>query len=99
MNDDYIWHTASKMYDMIVESIPKPERKMEYDYIEDCLEYSQTDKVLTICYGQQKLWDNRDEAYRFFTEAFFSSEGSEKERYATILAGIDSGQRVCPDEY
>ena len=66
---------------------------------EDCVEYYQPDKVLTICYGEQRLWDDRDEAYQFFFDAAINSEGSERERYVTILAGIDSGQRVCPDEY
>lgn len=56
-------------------------------------------EIKTICYGQTRLWDNRDDAIKFFAEAIACSEGSERERYAIICSSLLDGEMVCTDEY
>ena len=56
------------------------------------------DSVITICYGQEKQWDNRWDAIDFFTEGTMACDGSERERYTTILLKLMSGETVCSDE-
>lgn len=53
--------------------------------------------VKTICYGQEQIWDSREEAEEFFLKGMFSSEGSERDRYSTIFLKLKEGQEVCSD--
>lgn len=55
-------------------------------------------KVTTICYRQKREWDSREEAENFFLEGVMCCEGSERDRYATILSKLMSGRKVCSDE-
>lgn len=55
------------------------------------------DSVKTVCYGEGKHWDDRKDAINFFAEGMVSSEGSEKDRYATILSQLLEGETVCSD--
>lgn len=59
---------------------------------------SKNDKVTTVCYGERREWDDRQEAIKFFSECFIMSEGSERERYATIYHALVSGEMYCTDE-
>lgn len=59
---------------------------------------NKTDKVTTVCYGENREWNDRQDAIRFFNECFLMSEGSERERYALILSSLISGNTVCTDE-
>ena len=56
------------------------------------------DSVKTICYGEEKVWDNRDEASAFFLKGMTMSEGSEQSRYTKIYTEIMMGMAVCTDE-
>ena len=57
------------------------------------------DTVKVICYGQEKIWDKRDEALRFYLEGMTMSEGSERERYENIYHQLLEGRGVCKDVY
>ena len=61
-------------------------------------EFMVLDSVTTVCYGEEKLWDSRKEAKEFFLEALKATEGSERERYATIYAKLIIGKNYCTDE-
>lgn len=56
------------------------------------------DTVKTICYGEQRVWDSRQEAVDFFLKAVEGSEGSECERYIKIYTELLMGNTVCTDE-
>ena len=56
------------------------------------------DKVTTICYGKEEIWNSREEAMAFFLEGMAASEGSEHERYSTIYVKLSLGMKVCSDE-
>ena len=55
------------------------------------------DRVTTICYGQKKEWDSRWEAIDFFKEGAMVCDGSEKDRYTTILLKLLAGETTCSD--
>lgn len=54
--------------------------------------------VTTICYGEEKVWDSREEAEAFFLQAMADFEGSEQNRYATIYTKLQMGLEVCSDD-
>ncbi len=56
------------------------------------------DKVTTICYGRAKEWGNRWDAIDFFKEGVMECDGSERDRYTTILMKLLSGEEVCSDD-
>ena len=56
-----------------------------------------SDPVTTICYGQKKDWDDRWEAVDFFREGAMACDGSEKDRYTTILLKLLAGETTCSD--
>lgn len=55
------------------------------------------DVVTIICYNQ-KTHMERKAAIEYFTTAVLCSEGSERERYAKILAELIDNYKVCSDE-
>ena len=55
------------------------------------------DRVTTICYGQAKEWENRWDAIDFFKEGAMACDGSEKDRYSTILLKLMAGETTCSD--
>ena len=54
--------------------------------------------ITTVCYGQMKNWNSREEAIRFFKEGIANSEGSEQERYTRIVMQLEAGKTYCTDE-
>jgi hypothetical protein len=58
---------------------------------------SKNDKVVTVCYGERKEWNSREEARLFFLEGMITCEGAESERYARIYSKLISGLQVCTD--
>ena len=56
------------------------------------------DIVKITCYNRTETMERAD-AIKFYTEGILCSDGSEQERYATILAGLVSGATVVSDEY
>ena len=53
--------------------------------------------VTTVCYGEKRVWDSRDEAMSFFLEGILNCEGSERDRYATAYAGLKNGDDYVTD--
>lgn len=54
--------------------------------------------VKTICYGEEKIWDSREEAMAFFFQEMVASEGSEQQRYTNIYLKLQIGMEICSDE-
>lgn len=52
----------------------------------------------TVCYGQLRNWKTVDEALAFFLEGMMNSEGSERDRYATIYSKLKCGELFATDE-
>ena len=61
-------------------------------------EVENLDSVTTVCYGEEKVWDSRKEAKDYFLEGLKATEGSERERYATIYTKLILGKNYCTDE-
>ena len=53
--------------------------------------------IITICYGKKTNWNSRNEAISFFLTCYFSSEGSERERYEKIIKQLIEGKSECKD--
>ena len=56
-------------------------------------------KVMTVCYGEERIWTKRQRAINFFTLASdgYDPGSSEYERYRKILAELYLGRKVCTD--
>ena len=55
-------------------------------------------KVTITCYGTTEEYD-RDEALREFTEGVLYCDGSERDRYCSIVSGLRAGLTVVDDEW
>ena len=55
------------------------------------------DAVKITCYGQTKVWDDRQEAIKFFSEGVAACEGAERNRYVNIYMQLVSGCTECED--
>ena len=55
------------------------------------------DSVKVICYGQERIWDNREDAIAFYLEGVLECAGSEQRRYANIYSQLIGGCKVCTD--
>ena len=53
--------------------------------------------ITTECYGQIEEWNNREEAIAFFKEGIAYSEGSECDRYMTIVTKLEQGAEFADD--
>lgn len=53
--------------------------------------------IKTVCYNQEREWTSREEAMEFFFNGVICSEGSEQERYMTILIKLQAGLDICSD--
>ena len=54
-------------------------------------------KVTIKLYGKEKIME-RDAAIDWMIECISNSEGSEQQRYVTILKQLSSGKMICVDE-
>lgn len=54
--------------------------------------------VTTICYGEERKWESRLDAFHFFEDCYLNSEGAEQERYAKILSQLRSKNEICSDK-
>jgi len=54
--------------------------------------------VTTLCYGERKVWDSRNEAMDYFLEGMLQCEGSEADRYARIYSQLKDGCTFASDE-
>ena len=50
------------------------------------------------CYKTEKKYASREDAIKEFQEAVLMSEGSERDRYISILAQLCVGKNYCSDE-
>ena len=55
-------------------------------------------KVTTKCYGEVKVWNDREEAQAYFLEAMMNSDGAEHDRYSGIYIQLQNGLDYCTDE-
>lgn len=55
-------------------------------------------EVTTVCYGEKRVWADREEAQAFFLEAMMASDGAEHDRYAGIYIQLQNGLSFCTDE-
>ena len=55
--------------------------------------------IKIICYNQVETWHKRANAKRFYYEAVLACEGSERDRYATILDYLEANCNICCDDY
>jgi len=54
--------------------------------------------VFTTCYGQRRRWKNAAEAIAYFKEGAEACDGSERERYTTIMMKLMDGEVDVDDE-
>ena len=54
--------------------------------------------VKTICNGEVKVWNDREEAKAFFLEMMMNSDGEEHDRYSGIYIQLQNGLSICTDE-
>lgn len=52
----------------------------------------------TVCYGDVRNWNTMDEALSYFLEGMVCSDGSERDRYATIYSKLKSGMMFATDD-
>lgn len=62
------------------------------------LEHKTKTWVVVYCYGAFEFWQRRRDAKRFYKNATMCCEGSEADRYTTILGELDTKQRICKDD-
>ena len=55
------------------------------------------DAVKITCYGETKIWDDRQEAIKEFLEGMACCEGSERDRYTNIYMQLIAGCTECED--
>lgn len=56
------------------------------------------DIVTITCYGKVEK-RRRDEAIAFYSEGIMCCEGSERDRYTSIVMGLQQGFKVVDDEW
>lgn len=56
------------------------------------------DAVIVVTYNQARLWGSREAAKDFYMDAFYSSDGAERERYMNICFNLDDGKDVAFDD-
>lgn len=56
------------------------------------------DAVIVVSYNQARLWGSREAAKDFYLDAFYSSDGAERERYMNICFNLDDGNDVAFDD-
>lgn len=54
-------------------------------------------KVTTVCNGQKRVWDSREDAKSHFLEAMMNSDGEEYDRYSGIYIQLQNGLSYCTD--
>lgn len=54
-------------------------------------------KIKVACYGETQEFNTKEEALKFYMECMAWSDGSEKQRYATIVEQLYFGETVCYD--
>lgn len=52
-------------------------------------------KVTTVCNGQKRVWDSREDAKSHFLEAMMNSDGEEYDLYSGIYIQLQNGLSYC----
>ena len=56
------------------------------------------DEVTITCYGKTEK-RKRNDAIAFYLEGILCSEGSERDRYTSIVTGLQCGKKVVDDDW
>lgn len=54
--------------------------------------------ITIMCYDNEEIWDDRNEAIDFYLECMIFSDGAERKRYRTIFEQLMTGATYCTDE-
>lgn len=57
-----------------------------------------SEEIHVTCDGKKEVWTNRQDAMAFYKKGICMSEGSERERYASIYTQLLIGSNNCCDE-
>lgn len=55
-------------------------------------------RVTCVTYGTPQVFEDIDQAKKFFLECMFGSEGAERDRYVTVYEQLMAGKTYCTDE-
>lgn len=56
-------------------------------------------RIKIVCYNQVEYWGKRENAQKFYENAMFATEGSERDRYMNIVRDLRKGWLVCTDGF
>ena len=55
-------------------------------------------EVTTVCKGERRVWNDREDAQSFFLEMMMSTDGEEHERAECIYIQLINGLDICSDD-
>lgn len=55
-------------------------------------------EVTTVCKGERRVWNDREDAQSFFLEMMMSTGGQEHERAECIYIQLINGLEICSDD-
>lgn len=55
------------------------------------------DKVVTICNGERKVWEHREDAVKFYAQALANGEGAMLRKYLNVLCSLFLDLVICTD--
>ena len=58
----------------------------------------QLEPVKTVCYGEERLWEDRKDAMKFFARGAAECDGCERERYMTVYMKLSEGASTASDD-
>jgi len=55
-------------------------------------------EVTTVCKGERRVWNDREDAQSFFLEMMMSTDGEEHERAECVYIQLINGLDICSDD-
>ena len=55
-------------------------------------------EVTTVCKGERRVWNDREDAQSFFLEMMMLTDGEEHERAECIYIQLINGLEICSDD-
>ncbi len=55
-------------------------------------------EVTTVCRGERRVWNDREEAQSYFLEAMFLTDGEIREHYECVYIQLIHGLDICSDD-
>ena len=55
-------------------------------------------EVTTVCKGERRVWNDREDAQSFFLEMMMLTDGEEHERAECIYIQLINGLDICSDD-